>query len=61
MEDIYMSIKQLTSYKGLITDIVLRPNIMLNPYNTYNIKELALIKESETPSVISENSKTELM
>lgn len=56
LEDLYVSMTNLSSYNGVVTDVVVKPNELNSVFNTYNIHELSLIKESETPSTISINA-----
>lgn len=61
LEDVYVALNNLLSYNSTITDVVVKPNQVDGLYNTYNIKELSLIKESETPNIISWNPTMDVM
>ena len=61
LEDLYVSLTNLTSYNSIITDVIIQPNELTTSYNTYNITEVALIKESETPALISWNTTMDLL
>ena len=61
IEKLYTSLKSLSSYKWTLTDVVIKPNKSTTTDNTYRIKEVSLIKGSETPAIISWNSHQDKM